>query len=384
MGEIFTTADILLPDVPDMERWSVVACDQYTSEPEYWRRVREYVGSAPSTLNMIVPEAELSHEPARAISSANRAMEDYLSGGVFKELKNELIYVERTLSTGAVRHGLVGALDLEDYDFAPGANTPVRATEKTVAERLPVRVRVREHAALELPHIMVLIDDPSCSLVEPLGERLRGEAPLYDFSLMEGGGHVLGKALGEAGKKLALASFKKLAEAAKADGRPVIAVGDGNHSLAAAKLCWEAVKAGLSDGERERHPARYALAELVNLHDPALDFQPIHRVVFGADRAKLEEELDRAGVDRDDVGALQAFLDAYIAENGGRVDYIHGDETALRLGAQEGNTAFLLPAMRKSALIPMVVRDGSLPRKAFSMGAAADKRFYLEARRITK
>ncbi len=383
MNGIFGPADILLPVGVDMKKWSVVACDQYTSEPEYWERVAGFVGNAPSTLNMIVPEAALSLDPEFAIGGADATMEKYLADGIFDEHRDAMIYVERTLSTGAVRHGLVGALDLEEYDFRLGSSSAIRATERTVEARLPVRVKVREHAALELPHIMVLIDDPACSVVEPLYKGTGARSPLYDFELMEGGGGLRGTELCPDEKANALAALGKLEKAARAEGRPVIAMGDGNHSLAAAKLCWEAIKPGLTSEQRERHPARYALAELVNLHDPALTFQPIHRVVFGVDREKLLRELDKAQVDRRDVGALQAFLDRYTAQNGGRVDYIHGDETAERLGAGEGCAAFLLPAMEKSSLIPMVVRDGSLPRKAFSLGAAADKRFYLEARRIT-
>lgn len=416
----FLPANILLPQGCDMEKWSVVACDQYTSEPEYWNGVERGVGPSPSTLRLILPEAELkSDDVAQRIGAINRSMDEYLSSGVFKEFKESFVLVERTLQNGEKRTGLVGAVDLEDYDYRRGASSLIRATEGTVLERIPPRVRVREGAALELPHVMLLIDDPGRTVIEPVGKlSARGNLPtLYDFDLMCDSGHikgsrVAGEALdGVADALVALAGREKFEDKYGVSGAPVLlfAVGDGNHSLATAKECWERVKKTLPAGAS--HPARYALVELVNIHDPSLHFEPIHRVVFGANPEKLIEAFLRRhpGSRRGEgegqrmefvsektngvltvpnpesglaVGTLQNFLDKYIRENGGSVDYIHGENVVKDLGAKPGNIGFLLPSMGKSELFRTVITDGVLPRKTFSMGHACDKRFYLECRKI--
>ncbi|MBQ7736288.1 MAG: DUF1015 domain-containing protein [Oscillospiraceae bacterium] len=389
-------ADILLPRTGDMTAWSVVACDQFTSQPEYWRRAEERIGDAPSALRMILPEAWLGTEKAGdAEDRIAAAMEEYLDRDLFAEVKDSFIYVERTQPDGRVRRGLMAALDLEQYDFAPGARTPVRATEGTVEERLPPRVRIRARAALELPHAMVLMDDRDERVLCPLEAAKHRMKKLYDFELMLGGGRIAGwRVSGPLAETVqqALCSLgdaalqrEKYGEAAE-NGPLVFAVGDGNHSLAAAKRWWDELKETLSDAERRTHPARYALAELVNIHDPALDFEPIHRVLFDTDgNVSLPDDPAWSDPKRtigERVSAADAFCREAIAAHGGRVDYVHGDAAARELGSTPGCAAVLLPPVRKDGLFLSVLKNGALPRKSFSMGHAEDKRYYLECRRI--
>lgn len=415
----FVPADILIPQNCDMSKWSVVACDQYTSEPEYWKGVEELVGNAPSTLHMILPEADLNSDDVKQrIDAINKNMDNYLSNGLFDEIKDSFILVERTLKDGNVRTGLVGAVDLEAYDYNAGAGSLIRATEGTVLERIPPRVRVRENASLELPHVMLLIDDPKRTVIEPLTAQKDRFDVVYDFDLMFGSGHVKGyRVCGEFVNMIVealgmLAEPKAFGDKYDVEDKPILlyAVGDGNHSLATAKECWERIKKTLPRGLTD-HPARYALVELVNIHDNSLEFEPIHRVVFGIDPdnvikeflnfypgAKLGEgegqriefiSSEGHGIltvkDSESglpVGTLQNFLDKYTANNGGKIDYIHGEEVVENLGKKPGNIGFLLPATGKSELFRTVITDGVLPRKTFSMGHACDKRFYLECRKI--
>ncbi len=416
----FLPADILLPKGCDLTKWSVVACDQYTSQPEYWQRVAETVGDAPSALRLILPESCLDGPNVETdIMEVNNTMSRYLRAGRFAEYPGALVYVERTLSDGKVRRGLVGKIDLEQYDYEPGAGTLIRATEGTVLSRIPPRVAVRKNAPIELPHVMLLADDPGGTVIEPLAAARDELELLYDFELMEHGGHITGRKLDEARMDAvfqalaALAQPDAFAEKYHASDKPVLlfAVGDGNHSLATAKECYERQKKLTSPRQWGQLPARYALVELVNLHDESLVFEPIHRVVFDTEPAALLSALLSACpgayigrgaghilqfFHRDGeglitvsnptaqlpVGTLQQFLDGYVSGHGGRIDYIHGDDVARELAARPGNIAFLLPAMGKEQLFPTVVFDGVLPRKTFSMGEAHDKRFYLEARRI--
>lgn len=413
----FVPADILIPDGIDMQKWSVVACDQYTSEPEYWENVDKYVGDAPSALRISLPEIYLEcDDTEERILKINKTMAEYSQ--LFKEYKSSMIYVERTFKTGRVRRGIVGAVDLEEYDFSKGSVSLIRATEGTVLERIPPRVAVRENAPLEMPHIMILADDPEKTIIEPIAAKKDTFKCIYDFELMEGGGHIKGylipqgeiEKLTEAYEKLADADLfnKKYGISCKA---PLLfAMGDGNHSLATAKTCYENLKKTASKEEALKSPARFALCELVNLHDASLEFEAIHRVVFGVDAKKLISEFKKYckenaagndaqtfkvfyGGDEFDLkienppyslaaGTLQRFLDEYIAETGGKIDYIHGDDTVKRLGNADGNIGILLPAMPKSALFKSVAQDGVLPRKTFSMGEACEKRFYLECRKI--
>ena len=418
----FSPANILLPQDCGLTKWAVVACDQYTSQPEYWERVDQFVGDAPSTLRLILPESKLESEHVEEeIQKINQTMEQYLEEGRLRELEDAMIFLERKLSNGKTRLGLIGKLDLEQYSYEKGSGTPIRATEGTVLSRIPPRMKVRKNAPIELPHIMVLIDDPKKEIIEPF---LRKESKkqmqmIYSTTLMEQGGRVSGYLLSKeqadkVQKQLAgLADPARFAQFYHAEGKPVLtyAMGDGNHSLATAKECYERQKKLTPREQWDSLPARYALCELVNLHDASLEFEPIHRVVFGVEPERVVEELlsalpgayrgegdghvlrfSHAGgkgavtVPRPEaqleVGTLQPFLDAYVKEHGGSIDYIHGADVARDLAARPGNIAFLLPAMGKEQLFPTVIRDGVLPRKTFSMGEAHDKRFYLEARKI--
>ncbi len=391
---VFNKADILLPKT-DMQKWSVVACDQFTSQPEYWEETAKIAGDSPSSLNLVFPEAFLSEGSAR-IAKINKAMDDYLSSGIFNEYKNSLIYIERT-TDGKCRQGLIGAVDLECYDFTKGARSAIRATEGTVLERIPPRVEIRRDAPLELPHIMLLADDIKRTIIEPLSDS--DKALIYDFELMQKGGHLKGWLLSDAAADMALSAISDL-EKTCPDGL-LFAVGDGNHSLATAKTCWEELKKTLTAEERENHPARYCLVELVNIHSEALIFEPIHRVVFNCEPEKLISELKaefggeghiikyayaggegEISLSKDKaklaVGALQSFLDSKQVE----VDYIHGADVCCELGKRDRNIGFMLPKPDKSDLFASVIKDGALPRKTFSMGEAHEKRYYAEAKKI--
>ena len=416
----FCPADILLPKDADMTKWAVVACDQFTSQPEYWQAVEDTVGDAPSTLRLILPEARLNDPDVDAhIAGINAAMKQYLDGGVFQTLTDSLIYIERTQSNGKVRHGLIGMVDLDQYDFTPGSGALIRATEGTVLSRIPPRVRVRQDAPIELPHVMLLIDDPDRTVIEPLTAASGAMEQLYDFDLQQGGGHLTGWKLSGAqmdGVAEALEGLCSDSEMEKKYGMKgaaplLFAVGDGNHSLATAKQCYENLKKVTPEDQWASLPARYALVEVVNNHDDALKFEPIHRVLFGVEPEKVLEAFQAfyPGAHEGEgeghtiaytyeghtgfitvpqpkmqlaVGTLQTFLDRYLKEHGGEVDYIHGDEVTDELGAKPGNIGFKLPAMGKEQLFKTVMADGVLPRKTFSMGHAQDKRYYVEARKI--
>ena len=416
----FHSADILIPKDCDMHKWSVIACDQYTSEPEYWDEVSATVGSAPSTLNLILPELYLEQDGvAERIDNIHRSMEKYVSEGIFTEYKAAMVYVERTQSNGILRQGIVGAIDLEKYDFSKGSTSEVRATEATVIERIPPRIKVRQGAPLELPHIMILIDDPDNTVIEPLAKTVSDDSKLYDFELMQKGGSIKGWLVDKSAQEAvdralcALADPDTFCKKYGLSDTPVLlyAMGDGNHSLATAKEFYEQLKKANPDKDLSNHPARYALAEIVNLHSDALKFEAIHRLVYDVDCDKLIGELTAAlelsetktsdqyvicsckGTEKKlyinkkssnlSVGSLQNFLDGYIKANGGKIDYIHGADTVKSLAEKHSGIAFILPDMDKSQLFPTVIKDGALPRKTFSMGHAEDKRFYIEARRIT-
>ena len=416
----FYPADILLPKKADMSKWAVVACDQFTSEPEYWERVEKTVGDAPSTLRLILPEANLKAPNVdEFIADINSSMDSYLKGDVFETLKDSLIYIERSQSDGKIRHGLIGMVDLDQYDFTPGSGALIRATEGTVLERIPPRAKVRRNAPIELPHVMLLIDNPERTVIEPLTAAAGSMEKVYDFDLMENGGHIKGyklsdkqiDAVADALEGLCADDAMKAKYNVSGVAPLLFAVGDGNHSLATAKACYEEQKKGKTPEEYLALPARYALVEVVNNHDDALQFEPIHRVLFDVDREKFMAEFQKfypnahegkgeghviefvwEGVDtfytvpdpkvQLAVGTLQAFIDQYLKEFGGEVDYIHGDEVTKELGSKKGNMGFLLPAMGKDQLFKTVMSDGVLPRKTFSMGHAQDKRYYVEARKI--
>lgn len=416
----FGPADILLPQNCDLTKWAVVACDQYTSQPEYWQRVERFVGNAPSALHLILPESSLDGPNVETdIMDVTNTMSRYLRDGVFRQYGDALIYVERTLESGKVRRGLVGVVDLEEYDYEPGASSLIRATEGTVMSRIPPRVAVRKNASVELPHVMVLTDDPGHTVIEPAAQAKGRLELLYDFELMEHSGHLRGWLLDGPETERVAQALRALADPAAFNARygtedaPVLlfAMGDGNHSLATAKACYERQKTLTPREQWADLPARYALVELVDLHDPSLEFEPIHRVLFGVDPQALLSDLlaahpgafeglgeghvlrylhaDGTGAitvpkpaHQLAVGTLQAFLDQWLGSHRGRIDYIHGADVVRDLASQPGNLGFLLPPMGKEELFPTVIHDGVLPRKTFSMGEAQDKRFYLEARKI--
>jgi hypothetical protein len=477
--------DVLLPahDI-DMHKWSVVACDQYTSQPEYWDEVENIVGNDPSTLRLILPEVYLeSSDVEERINKINVYMKKYLDDGILISQKPGFIFLDRETSHVKSRKGLILAVDLEKYDYNKGSQTLIRATENTVIDRLPPRVRIRKNAPVEVPHIQILIDDPDMMVIEPiakavsgLGNNINGNKnidmnsninyngigngtdnhisngidndigieKIYDFDLVMGGGHVRGyritghkmiQNIASALKKLAEPEyFHKKYDIDAEKGVLLFAVGDGNHSLASAKVHWENVKASLSPEKLANHPARYAMVEIINVHDEGLIFEPIHRVLFNVDSKKLinamkeylgnyspvsfktfssKEELDKeidvirkksasyhllpfisgdnyylAIIEKHlhnlDVATLQEFLDYYIENNPKtKIDYIHGDDVVTSIGAKAGNLGFYLPPIDKHQLFKTVIIDGTLPRKTFSMGEAEEKRYYLECRRIT-
>lgn len=392
----FTPADVLLPK-GDMSRFAVIACDQHTSEPTYWEETEKIVGEAPSALRLTLPEILLGKDDSARISAINRTMKEYTDSDVFQEIKNTFIYVERSQQDGSVRHGVVGKIDLMAYDYHKGTDAAIRATEETVLERIPPRVAIRRDASLELPHVMLLIDDPDFTVIDPLTKSRDGMELLYDFDLMQNGGHLTGRKVPADAAERLTAALNALAQ--KGDGL-LFCVGDGNHSLASAKESYLETKNPL---------ARYALVEVVNIHDPALSFEPIYRVVFGADAEQLTREFtESCGVGTDltaqnfeivsggssrtvsvcptaklSVGTLQRFLDAWLKRHPeAKIDYIHGEETVRELCRKENTVGFLFDGMTKEELFPAVNADGSLPRKTFSMGHADDKRFYLETRRL--
>ena len=401
---IFTPADILLPEGISPEKWSVIACDQFSSERDYWERARLMVAGEPSTLKMIIPEAYLEEtDEEQAIGNIRAAMDDYISCGVLREVKDSFIYVERTQPDGRVRRGIVGTIDLEEYEFSR-ACAAILASEGTVLDRLPARIRIRRAARLELPHIMAFINDADATVIEPLSS-MAGDLPLlYDFTLMEGGGSIRGmQVAGDAAQ-----SVMEALRALRGDNSMLMVVGDGNHSLAGAKVYWDELKLSLSAEEQESHPARRALLEVNNVYDPAISFEAIHRVVFDAPPLEVLKDFEAAmpqgsdyelrwivkgrsgliGVKADCIGSMissvQVFLDEYVKRAGCRVDYIHGEDSLSRLVEEEDGFGLILPAMDKSDLFATVAASGVFPKKSFSVGHARDKRYYLECRDITR
>ncbi len=401
---------ILLPNkTVSPEKWAVIACDQFTSQPEYWLDVQKIVGDSPSTLRLIQPEVFL--KDGDKTEEVNAAMRRYLREGILEEkVRCGFVLTERTTPSGK-RIGLVAALDLECYDFTTG-QLLTRATEDTVADRLPPRVRIRRGAALELPHVLVLIDDPESTVVEAAYGRKRSEDLLYDFELMKNGGHLRGwKIEDENGLSALSRALNALNE--RANGF-LYAVGDGNHSLATAKICWEEIKKTASPGELAGHPARYALVEIVNIHSPAIKFEAIHRYLTGVDAADLTEGFRRYAASRGiglregteivfavngekagfslqnangllPVALLQSYLDAYLKEHpGAGIDYVHGEETLLTLAEKPSAVGILLESIPKHSFFDGIRAGGHLPRKTFSMGHAEEKRYYMECRKLVR
>lgn len=413
---IFKPADIMLPKDAPMEKWAVIACDQFTSDYDYWQRVRVNAEGCPSTINLVLPEAILgTPEEETQTALINKTMGEYIDSGVFTTYSNSFVYVERTMENGTIRKGLVGMVDLEAYDFTQGATTDIRATERTVIERIPPRVKVRKDAPVELPHIIMLVDDHDKVLIEPITAKKDSLKKVYECDLMEGGGHIAGWIVEGTDVEAFNAVFEEYSanvgsKYADLDGVPMIlATGDGNHSLATAKTCYEELKAANPGVDLSNHPARYALVEVENIHDEAQVFEPIHRIIMGLDPEKVLADAKAAICVEDPdagfeakvyigekeetiyldkgkgelaVGVLQEWLDAYLKANGGDIDYIHDDDALIALAAKPMSIGFLLPAMEKSQLFRGVIADGSLPRKTFSMGHSREKRYYVEARKI--
>lgn len=409
MKACFQSSTILLPKEEYCNpKWPVVACDQFTSQPEYWIQVQNMVQDSPSTLHMIYPEAFLSEGDTR-IQKINDTMKSYVEQNVLEEaVEDGFILIERKTISGN-RLGLIGKLDLDSYEYKSGSKALVRATEQTVESRIPPRVKIRENAPLELPHVMILVDDAQGKIVEQLFVEKENFPVIYDLDLIQEGGHLTGyKIDGQKAQEVndILFDFQE-----NSNGLFFV-VGDGNHSLATAKTCWENIKKDLSAEERENHPARYALVELVNLHSIALQFEPIHRLLFNVDAQHLffsfleylksqnmdicqGKEISFASTDiqipfsisnkqnRIPVEILQTFLDAYLSKHPeSLIDYIHGDDVLNTLCREKGNCGILLTAIQKEDLFPSIREGHVLPRKTFSMGEANEKRYYMEARKI--
>lgn len=415
-----------------LSKWAVIACDQFTSEPEYWQEVENYVGDAPSTLNLIFPEVHLEKPgEEERIKTIQATMRKYLDKGILQSQEG-FIYVERKFGN-KTRKGLMLCLDLERYNYNKGSTSLIRATEGTIVERLPPRMKIREGAILELPHILVLIDDPNHTVIEPIGASKNRQDKIYDFDLMLGSGHLTGYKILPDFENQIVEGLRALIKpetfaakyGVKMDTPPLLfAMGDGNHSLATAKAIWEKVKKQVGVA----HPSRYALVEIENVHDEALEFEAIHRVLFNLKkellaemRAAFGENLSVTEVSSREemvrcvdeaqgpkqyvgmigsgkfsvleianpstnlaVGTLQNFLDTFLKDGGAeKIDYVHGSDVVERLGMQDGNAGFYLAGMHKSDLFKTVILDGALPRKTFSMGEAREKRFYMEARKIS-
>lgn len=382
--------EILLPKSADMESWAVNACDQFTSDSVYWRTVEKLVGEKESTLKLIFPEIYLKDNPTLRIAQINATMRSYLACGVFRKLEKGFVLVERTTDSGT-RTGVVLAIDLEDYSFEPNAKTPVRSTEATILERIPPRVEIRKNAPLELPHVMLLYDDKSGSVLNSVE---RGEV-LYDSELNMGGGHVKGTFI-----KNSREVAQKFYSLAAGENPLLFAVGDGNHSLATAKTCWEEIKKTLTEEEKKTHPARFALCEAVNIYDKALCFEPIHRLVKtdrpeefaegliteGANSAYLvvngkSKKIPFDGDIPSGIRKLDKYIEEFINTFGGEVDYIHGDDELVSF-TEQGGAGIILPAIGKDDFFRLIVEGGNLPRKTFSMGEGNEKRYYIEAKLI--
>lgn len=364
----------------NLQKFAVIACDQYSAQEEYWDAVRDFIGSAPSSLQLMMPEAWLGKEPSHE-NAVPEHMRRYLADGTLREIGRGMMFLHRGTTTG-VRRGLLLSLDLERYDFAPDSSSLIRATEKTIQERLPARVAIRSKAPLEMPHIMVLLDDRENRLMGALDQIAAGRAPFYDFSLMMDSGSLKGWFLQEENIFDAVADILAQLKAQSRAGM-LYAMGDGNHSFAAAKEHWDTRKAGLTAAQRESHPARFGLVELVNLYDPALVFEPIHRLLIGVDPYAVQRDLGFDAKNPPPLQKLQPQLDGWLDQHPqAQLEYIHGAEDCRRLGRAPDRLAIVWSKFDKESLFSDIARYGVLCRKSFSMGSAPDKRFYLECRKI--
>lgn len=394
----FKPANILLPK-KDFEKWSVIACDQYTSQGDYWKDVEDVVGDCPSTLRITLPEYYLSDNKELRIEKINENMETYLTSGVFDEFSNSYIYTERTLKDGKVRKGIIGVIDLEEYEFTDDAKSLIRCTEKTSYERVKPRIEIRKDATIELPHVLVLVDDPNMNIIEPFSKLKASLKKVYDFNLMKDSGALEGYLIDEKYH----ADFQTLLKnlVSESEDKMLFAVGDGNHSLATAKECYKLNPNPLN---------RYALVEVVNIHDSSLEFEPIYRALFNVEPENVINDIisdfggEYFGLDAQiftcvygdkqkeislkptmklPIGTLQTYLDEYMKKHTEiEIDYIHGIEATKEISKKDKTLGFIFEGMQKSELFDAVRANGPLPRKTFSMGCADDKRFYLECRKI--
>ena len=418
-------SDLMIPKKGvDLSKWAVVACDQYTSEKDYWEDVDRIAGKEPSTLRLIFPECYLDDgDGEQRIAAINKTMDSYVKEQLFDTYRDCFFLVKRTCGESC-RWGLMASLDLDRYSWEKDSRSLIRATEGTILSRIPPRKKIRKDAPLEIPHIMVLISDKERSIIEPLADSTDRLKEVYDFELMKNGGHLQAWLVDSDSDKNAVAdAFEKLYGALDPSNPLLFAMGDGNHSFATAKSCWEDIKHTLTEEERKKHPARFCLVELENIFDPGLVFEPIHRVLFNVHEdvflAELEKnagriETEKVGcrnciakriadqsrqrfgyctADKHVVvtlekpvaniaaGTLQKVIDSLIAK-GCSVDYIHGADVTDRLGSGKGNIGLFLPAIDKATFFDTIIKDGALPRKTFSMGEANEKRYYMEARKI--
>ncbi len=421
------SADILVPNKEvDLEKWAVVACDQYTSQPEYWQELDLEIKDSPSTLRIIYPEVYLERDDKdKIIEEINNTMVKYLKENIFTEYKDSFILVKRDTQT-STRYGLMAALDLEMYDYSKDSRSLIRATEGTILSRIPPRKMIRKHANLELPHIMVLISDKYRAIIEPLRDKKEKLEKIYETDLNKNGGHLTGYLVNSKNdKESILDGFERIYSELDKKNPLLFAMGDGNHSLATAKSCWEDIKKDLSEEERENHPARFALVEIENIFDPGLQFEPIHRVLFNISKDSFDSLLKNTcksfecekisnpnnlskminspgqhfalvnkdgffiytindGVKSIAAGTLQLVIDEMLLKKLGEVDYIHGEDVTIKLGSKDGNIGLILPDISKETFFSDMLKDGAYPRKTFSIGHANEKRYYMEARKITR
>lgn len=398
----FTATDILLPGKAEYDKWAVIACDQFTSDKEYWKRVERFAANVPSTLNLVIPEIYLEDNTQARICGISETMDKYIADGCFTEHTNAFVYVERTLLNGMVRPGIVGAVDLEQYHYDPTKKPSVGATEQTIMSRVPPRIAVRSVAALEFSHVILFCSDFDNRILKPLSENKEKLPRIYDFDLMEGGGHISGWLV--TGEQAARLQDELCAYQNNAEGTAFL-VADGNHSLVTAKCWYEELKQKNPGADLADHPARYALVELENIFDPSIDFEPIHRVIFDVDTRKLVEDLQKlsvpggcaitwvAGQEQGEifldvphgelpVAVLQNYLDSWLEANAGRIDYVHDKDAVEKFAIRENTVGLLLPVFDKSALFAFGAAGKILPRKTFSLGHGREKRYYLEGRKI--
>ena len=418
-------SDLMIPKKgADLSKWAVVACDQFTSEKDYWQDVDRIVGKDPSTLRLIFPECYLDDgDGDKRIADINRTMDSYVKDEIFDTYRDCFFLVKRTCGNSS-RWGLMASLDLDRYSWEKDSKSLIRATEGTILSRIPPRKKIRKDAPLEIPHIMVLISDKDKTVIEPLAAKADRLAEVYDVELMKNGGHLQAWVVDSEKDKTSIAdAFATLYDGLNPENPLLFAMGDGNHSFATAKSCWEDIKQTLTEEERKTHPARFCLVELENIFDPGLVFEPIHRVLFNVPEdvflAELEKnakkiETEKVGcrnciakriadqgrqrfgyctsekhvvVTLDEpsaniaAGTLQKVIDSLIAK-GYSVDYIHGADVTDKLGSEKGNIGLFLPAIDKGTFFDTIIKDGALPRKTFSMGEANEKRYYMEARAI--